>query len=70
MKLTYFEEEPCLEHDHILPINQDDFDKLLKMNSSQVKQYLYTVVLPQIKLPEYQKILETWLKDEKINWKL
>ena len=71
MKLTVLnDDEFYLEHDQIIPISQDDYNKLLQMNESQVKHYLYSEILPKIKKREYKNILETWLKDKNICWKL
>jgi len=71
MKLTVInDKEYFLEHDQMLPITQEDYNKLSQMNEFQVKQYLYTKVLHEINNLKFKDILENWLRDETISKKL
>jgi len=69
MKLTHVDEMPCLEHDELIYLTEEQHRTLSTMNAEQAKDFLRRDVIQGLNRKE-QGILNRWLDDSSIDWHL
>ena len=65
MKLVIIEDDFYIENEgHLLFVEREFIDSLLQLkNKHEIKQYLYTHLLPSLKIEKEKKILTSWLNN-------
>jgi hypothetical protein len=69
VKLTHVGEMPCLKHDEVICLTDEQWRVLSTMNSERAKAFLRRDVVGGL-TPKEKEILNRWLADPSIDWHL